>query len=73
MEQTTQNLQTEEESPLKYWLSWIAWPGLFALCLTLTAIAFSFDVPILGFIFAYIVLIVCLFFLERFMPHEREW
>ncbi len=75
MEQTTQPVltDTEIESPLKYWLSWIAWPGLFALCMTLTGMAFSFGIPILGFIFSYILLIISLFFLERFMPHEREW
>ncbi|MCB1593201.1 MAG: sterol desaturase family protein [Alphaproteobacteria bacterium] len=66
-------LSPRSDTPLKYWLSWLAWPGLFTLCMVLTGIAFSFDLPIMGFIFSYIVLIVSLFFLERFMPHEHDW
>ena len=56
-------LSPRSDTPLKYWLSWLAWPGLFTLCMVLTGIAFSFDLPIMGFIFSYIVLIVSLFFL----------
>jgi ornithine lipid hydroxylase len=49
---------SDREAKIKYLISCIAWPGLMVLC-TATM--------------AYVVLIVTLFFLERWMPHEREW
>lgn len=73
MEQSAQIPQEQPETALKYYLSWIAWPGLFTLCMTLTGIGFAFGAPMSAFIFAYILLIFTLFFLERFMPHEPAW
>ncbi len=58
---------------VKYFLSFIAWPGLFALCMGITAYGFTHGHPVLYFNIAYLTLIVTLFFLERWMPHEKEW
>lgn len=57
----------------KYYLSWISWPGLFAICMAITYYGFVTDHLVLFFNIAYIFIIVSLFFLERTMPHEREW
>lgn len=57
----------------KYYLSWITWPALFGICVAITAYAFAGPYPILGFNIAYIFLMISLFFLERWMPHEKEW
>lgn len=54
-------------------LSWAAWPGLFAICLTITAQGFAAGHPVLFFNLAYLFLIVSLLTLERFMPHEPSW
>ncbi len=61
------------ENRLKYILSWVTWPGLFVFCMALTAYGFSIDRPVLYFNFSYLFLIVAMFVLERWMPHEREW
>ncbi len=73
MDNSTQIISQDDESALKYYLSWVAWPGLFTLCMTLTGVGFAFGAPMSAFIFAYILLILSLFFLERFMPHEPAW
>lgn len=57
----------------KYIFSWVLWPGLFAICMAVTAYGFVNDHPVLFFNFAYVFLIISLFFLEQWMPHEREW
>lgn len=57
----------------KYYLSWVTWPALFAVCMAISAYGFSLGYPIIAFNIAYIFIIVSLFFLERWMPHEREW
>ncbi|MGB0719943.1 MAG: sterol desaturase family protein [Bdellovibrionales bacterium] len=62
-----------EYHPLKYGLSWVLWPGLFALCMAVTAYGFAQDRLILYFNLAYAFLILSLFLLEKFMPHERAW
>ena len=54
-------------------LSWTAWPGLLALSMAITGYGFSVDRPALFFNFAYAVLGISLFTLERTMPHERVW
>ena len=59
--------------PVKYALSWGLWPVLFAVCMAITCYGFMHDKPVLFFNVAYVFLIVSLFFLERWMPHEREW
>ena len=51
----------------------IAWPGLLVLCMAIMAYGFTHGHPVLYFNLAYVVLIVTLFSLERWMPHEREW
>lgn len=54
-------------------LSWISWPGLFVICLLITAQGFEAGHPILYFNMAYAFLAVSLFALERLMPHEAVW
>src|ERR1044072_8662345 len=61
------------ESKIKHFISCIAWPGLMALCMAIMAYGFTRGHPVLYFNVAYVILIVTLFFLERWMPHEREW
>lgn len=61
------------EQTFKYYLSWITWPALLIICVSFTAYAFAGPYPILGFNIAYIFLMVSLYFLERYMPHEQEW
>lgn len=58
---------------IKYILSWVAWPGLFALCLLITGYGFAAGKPVLFFNLAYAFLAVSLFALERWMPFERKW
>jgi sterol desaturase/sphingolipid hydroxylase (fatty acid hydroxylase superfamily) len=65
-------MATKKEK-LKHILSYLTWPGLVGICIALTAYGFAQDQPILYFNFSYIFLILSLFFLERYMPHEREW
>ncbi len=57
----------------KYILSWVLWPALFIICCLITQLGFHYDSPILYFNIAYLFLIVSLFFLEQWMPHERAW
>lgn len=54
-------------------LSWSAWPGLLAICMSITAVGFEAGMPALYFNIAYVILAVCLYALERTMPHERDW
>lgn len=54
-------------------ISWIAWPGLFALCLLITGYGFEAGKPVLFFNLAYALLAVSLYGLERWMPFERSW
>lgn len=53
--------------------AWLAWPGLFCLCMAVTAYGFLIGHSHLFFNAAYAGLIVTLFFLERWMPHEEKW
>lgn len=57
----------------RYLLSWLVWPGLFAVCLAITGLGFAQGRPILFFNLAYLLLIVVLLTLERLMPHEAAW
>lgn len=41
--------------------------------MAVTAYGFAVDHPVLYFNLAYLFLIVSLYFLERFMPHEEQW
>ncbi len=63
----------DNHARLKYFLSWAAWPGLFVSALLITAYGFANDQQMVFFILAYVFMIACLFFLEKFMPHEDEW
>ena len=51
------------------------WPGrgCWRSALSITGCGFALERPALFFNFAYAVLAVCLFALERAMPHERSW
>lgn len=64
---------TASTNSLRNILSWTAWPGLLAICLTITAYGFSLGYPALTFNAAYAVLAICLYALERTMPHEHVW
>lgn len=68
----------------KYYLSWVLWPGLFGLCMVVAGYGFANDEAvcvgsvcapgsIVYFNAAYIFLIIALWRLELWMPHEREW
>lgn len=61
------------EAKLKHVISGLAWPGLLVLCLGIMAYGFAKGHPVLYFNLAYVTLIVALFTLERWMPHERQW
>lgn len=58
---------------MKTFLSWILWPALFIICMGITQYGFAQDQVILYFNIAYVFLIVSLFFLEQWMPHEKAW
>lgn len=70
---TGADITGHEFHPLKYALSWVLWPALFTICMVITAYGFAVDHSIIYFNIAYVFLIVSLFLLERWMPHEREW
>jgi ornithine lipid hydroxylase len=58
---------------LKYGLSWVLWPGLLSVCLLITGLGFAAGYPVLSFNMAYVFLIIALWRLEIWMPHERQW
>jgi|TARA_R110002126_G_scaffold13118_4_gene56903 sterol desaturase/sphingolipid hydroxylase (fatty acid hydroxylase superfamily) len=58
---------------LKPTLRWLIWPVLLVNSLGLFAYGMSVGQPIVFFNLAYLCLAASLFFLERFMPHERAW
>ena len=60
-------------SRLRYALSWVAWPFLFASCSAIFAYGMVTGHPMIAFNLAYVYLIIALFLLERFMPHEEKW
>jgi sterol desaturase/sphingolipid hydroxylase (fatty acid hydroxylase superfamily) len=51
----------------------VLWPGLFFGCVALNHLALQSDHPIVYFNLIYLGLGVCLFALERALPHERRW
>ncbi len=71
------NTGTGESTGLQYALSWVLWPFLFASCMGVTAYGFSIKdpayMPYLCFNLSYLFLIISLLWLERWMPHERDW
>jgi sterol desaturase/sphingolipid hydroxylase (fatty acid hydroxylase superfamily) len=58
---------------IKFALSWVLWPVLFLVCMLISAYGFQVGQPILYFNIAYVFLIVALWRLEIWMPHERAW
>jgi sterol desaturase/sphingolipid hydroxylase (fatty acid hydroxylase superfamily) len=68
-----QDLKECQHSGFDYWFSWLTWPGLMLICISITAYGFSIDYPIMFFNVAYIFLIIALLILERAMPHEQQW
>lgn len=54
-------------------LSWVTWPALMIMCVTINAYGYAAGMPILFFNLAYLFLIVALFVLENKMPFEKEW
>ena len=58
---------------IRWAISWLAWPGLLALCVLITGFGFSAGRPMLFFNIAYTFLALCLYALERTMPHEPSW
>ncbi len=58
---------------IKYVLSWVLWPVLFVTCMAIAAYGFAHGHPVLYFDIAYVLLIISLWRLEIFMPHERSW
>lgn len=54
-------------------LQWGSWPFLIAACIAITAYGFEAGQPLLYFNLAYLFLIVNLLWLERAIPHERQW
>lgn len=57
----------------RYALSWMLWPALFVICMLISGYGFSAGQPVLYFNIAYVFLILALWRLELWMPHEREW
>ncbi len=70
---TKEIITGHEYHPVKYALSWVLWPALFAICMVITVVGFNAGRPVLYFNIAYISLIISLFYLEKTMPHERAW
>jgi sterol desaturase/sphingolipid hydroxylase (fatty acid hydroxylase superfamily) len=58
---------------LRYILSCIAWPGLFAACVAATAYGFHIGYPVLTFNITYLTLAFVLLVMERVTPHEVTW
>lgn len=61
------------ENRFKYYLSWVSWPLLLGICIAISIYGAAQDQFLLYFNIAYVFLMVSLFFLERYMPHEKEW
>lgn len=76
MPESRENTGVGEENTLKYALSWIVWPALFILCVSVTAYGFSLESAYLPYIYfngSYLFMIIALLYLERYMPHEPDW
>jgi len=58
---------------IKYILSWVYWPFLVILGIVITGYGFAQGHPVLFFNIAYIALVLIIWHLELFMPHEKEW
>lgn len=69
----TTSTPTAPSTNIRTAITYISWPLILAICIGLTHIAFQSGWPLLGFNLIYFALIVCLFVLERVMPHEKKW
>lgn len=61
------------KNSLRTVFTYLSWPLLLTICIALTSVGFQYGSPLLSFNLIYCGLIVCLFLLERFMPHEKKW
>ena len=50
-----------------------AWPVLLTFSISLTALGFAYDHPMIAFNLSYIILAISLLLLERAMPFEPKW
>ncbi|WP_137043894.1 sterol desaturase family protein [Pseudolabrys sp. FHR47] len=66
-------LPADTFSPLRNAISWLAWPGLLTISIAIMAYGFTVEMPALFFNIAYLLLALCLYGLEQWMPHERVW
>jgi sterol desaturase/sphingolipid hydroxylase (fatty acid hydroxylase superfamily) len=61
------------KNSLRTAFTYISWPLLLTVCIALTSVGFQHGAPLLSFNLIYCGLIICLFLLERTMPHEKKW
>lgn len=54
-------------------LTYLLWPGILSICICVTALGIAAGRAALYFNVTYVCLALCLFVLERLLPHEREW
>ena len=54
-------------------LPYVWWPLLLAACLTALSFGLAHNSGALSFNLSYAALAIALFFLERWLPHERQW
>jgi len=56
-----------------YALTYLLWPAILSICIYVTALGIAADHAALYFNITYVCLALCLFAVERLLPHEREW
>lgn len=61
------------KTSLRTVFTYLSWPLLLTICIALTAVGFQHGSPLASFNMIYCGLIICLFTLERVMPHEKKW
>lgn len=62
-----------QRSIIGYALTFLLWPGILAACLYGTWLGFEAGQSAIYFNITYLLLALCLFTLERLLPHERTW
>ena len=62
-----------QRSIIGYALTFLLWPGILAACLYGTWLGFEAGHSAIYFNITYLLLALCLFTLERLLPHERTW
>jgi len=58
---------------MKQGLMHFSWPLLMIICVSITGYGYIHDQLLLFFNLAYLTLILSLFLLERYIPHETQW